>query len=92
MSETSLIVDVVKTTNYTKIILDNNDEINVGAANTRWEPIDGDEIIYVYPSIDTKEYRVLFSSGTLNKQGQANAQDLLTHWDDNFFFVEQLRV
>ena len=85
---TNQLKNVVKSTNYTKLIFDDDSELRVAVADTRFEIIEGVEIIYIYPRIREKEYRVLYSSPTLDKYGTSTAQELLDYWESNFFFYD----
>lgn len=91
--DTLQIKDVIKTLNKTEIVFQNNNGIlRVGASNIGIDTIDNagtpDERITITPQIGEEEYRVLFSSSTLNKQGAANATELVDFWEANDFFFD----
>jgi hypothetical protein len=82
------LVDVVKTLKKTELVFGtNNCTLRVGKSDVKVEDQDGDELISIYPEIREREYRVLYSSPTLNKHGTSTAQELVDFWElNNFFF------
>lgn len=85
----SQIVDVIKTLKKTELVFPDGSTITIGKADIKIEPIDGpDELISIISEIREIEYRVLYSSATLNKQGTSTATELREFWENNNFFFE----
>lgn len=81
------IVDVIKTSKKTELVFDNGDKLRVGKSDIEIQS-GADELIVITPEIGEKQFRVLFSSATLNKQGQATATELVDFWETNNFFFD----
>lgn len=75
--------NIVKATAYTQLVFDNGDTLNVNGADTG---IEGD-LISIFPNVREVEYRVLYSSPTLDKHGTSTPQELVTYWQQNGFFL-----
>lgn len=85
---TAQIVNVIKTLKKTELVFDNGCTLVVGKADIQIEPFGSDEQISIYPEIRERQYRVLYSSATLNKQGTSNATELREFWESNNFFFD----
>ena len=71
----NLLLNVVKSTAYTKLLFEGiTDELKVNGADVRWTTEGIEEIIYIYPVVREQEYRLLYSSATLDKFGTSTAQ------------------
>ena len=91
--DTLQLKNVVKTLKKTELVFQLNDgRLRIGKADIRWETIDNDgtpdERIIITPEIQERDYRVNFSSPTLDKQGASNAQELVDFWEANNFFFD----
>lgn len=91
--DTLQLKNVVKSLKKTELVFQTNDgRLRVGKSNIRWETIDNagtpDERIIITPQIQEKDYRVNFSSSTLDKHGATNAQELIDFWESNNFFFD----
>ncbi len=92
-TNTNLLLNVVKSTAYTKLLFEGiTDELKVNGADVRWTTEGIEEIIYIYPVVREQEYRLLYSSATLDKFGTSTAQELLDHWEANGFFLNNGQI
>lgn len=83
------LVNVVKTLKKTELVFGtNNCTLRVGKSDIKVEDQDGDELISIYPEIREREYRVLYSSPTLDKHGTSTATELKDFWEANNFFFD----
>lgn len=87
------IKNVIKTLKKTELVFQTNDcVLRVGKSDISVDTVDNDGIpderIRIFPEIRGKEYRVLFSSPTLDKHGAANATELIDFWESNNFFFD----
>ena len=83
------LVNVIKTLKKTELVFeDDNCKLRVGKSDVKVEDQDGEELISIYPEIREREYRVLYSSSTLDKHGTSNAQELIDYWEANNFFFD----
>ncbi len=91
--DTLQLKNVVKSLKKTELVFQLNDgRLRIGKADIRWETIDNngtpDERIIITPEIQERDYRVNFSSPTLDKQGASNAKELVDFWEANNFFFD----
>lgn len=83
------LVNVIKTLKKTELVFgSNNCKLRVGKSDIKVEDQDGDELISIYPQIREREYRILYSSPTLDKHGTSTAQELVDFWETNNFFFD----
>jgi len=85
------LVDVIKTLKKTEVVFDDGSILRVGKSDIEIEDVPdsgGDQLILINPQIGEKQFRVLFSSATLNKQGQVTATALVDFWESNNFFFD----
>ena len=85
------LVNVIKTLKKTELVFgSNNCKLRVGKSDVKIEDQEGDELISIYPQIREREYRVLYSSPTLDKHGTSTAQELVDFWEANDFFFDDI--
>jgi len=85
------IANVIKTLKKTELVFDDASILRVGKSDIEIEDVPdsgGDQLILINPQIGEKQYRVLFSSATLDKQSTSTATELVDFWEANNFFFD----
>jgi hypothetical protein len=84
------IVNIVKTLKKTELVFDDGSTLTVGKSDVEIQDVLGtsDQLISIYPQIREREYRILYSSATLDKHGTTTATGLREFWETNNFFFD----